>query len=181
MQSHFIPLLAVFLRYQLVTEVIPDTAGTYISAPTDDSYCAIPVNHLMSEIDRDQSARLSTSAKTILVVDDDREILGLVSNYLRSWGYFVLTAASGVEGISAAEAHSGPIDLLLADVDMPGMTGIEFAKYLLRRSSVPVIFMSGFGEAQNLDSLPGDVGFLPKPFSLADLAQMTRRFFKSEK
>src|SRR5207249_4077615 len=119
---------------------------------------------------RDQSAPLHTSAKTILVVDDDREILALVSNYLCSLGYAVLTAASGVEGISAAEAHAGPIDLLLVDVDMPGMTGIEFVKYFSsRRSDVPVIFMSGFGESQELGSLSGAIEFLPKPFSLSEL------------
>jgi CheY-like chemotaxis protein len=132
----------------------------------------------MSEIDRGPSL----SQKTILVVDDDREILGLVSDYLCSLGYTVLTAESGVEGISAAEAHSAPIDLLLADVDLPGMTGVEFAKYFLsRRSDVPLIFMSGLGGAQDLDSLPGEVEFLPKPFSLAELAEKTIRLISVNK
>ena len=94
----------------------------------------------------------------------------------RSLGYTVLTAKSGPEGISAAETHSGPIDLLLVDVDMPGMTGVEFAKYFLRRrSDVPVIFMSGFGDSQELASLSGTVEFLPKPFSLSELAGKTIR------
>jgi CheY-like chemotaxis protein len=137
---------------------------------------AIPVNRPMSEIERDQSAHLYTSAKTILVVDDDREILDLVSNYLGSLGYTVLMAKSGPEGISAAEAHVGPIDLLLVDLEMPGMTGIEFAKYFLsRRSDVPVIFMSGFGDSQELASLHGTVEFLPKPFSLSELGGKTIR------
>jgi CheY-like chemotaxis protein len=145
----------------------------YIFSPVRSPLFAIPVNCPMSEIDRDRSAHLYTSAKTILVVDDDREILDLVSNYLGSLGYTVLMAKSGPEGISAAEAHVGPIDLLLVDVGMPG---IEYAKYFLsRRSDVPVIFMSGFGDSQELASLHGTVEFLPKPFSLSELGGKTIR------
>jgi len=134
----------------------------------------------MSEIDRGSSSTQSLPQKTILVVDDDREILDLVSNYLCSLGYTVLVAKSGPEAISAAEAHSGPIHLLLVDVDMPGMTGVEFAKYFLsRRSDVPVIFMSGFGESQELGSLSGAIEFLPKPFSLSELAGKTIRLISA--
>jgi len=135
----------------------------------------------MSEIDRYHSANLHTSAKTILVVDDDREILALVSNYLCSLGYRVLTAASGAEAMSTAEAHLGPVDLLLLDVSMPGMTGVEFAKYFLsRRDGVPVIFMSGFGESQELESVPDGVEFLAKPFSLSELGGKTIRLISAK-
>ena len=134
----------------------------------------------MSEIDRGSSSTQSLPQKTILVVDDDREILDLVSNYLCSLGYTVLVAKSGPEAISAVESHFGPIDLLLVDVGMPGMTGIEFVKYFSsRRSDVPVIFMSGFGESQELGSLSGAIEFLPKPFSLSELAGKTIRLISA--
>jgi two-component system cell cycle sensor histidine kinase/response regulator CckA len=130
----------------------------------------------MSEIERGPSSTQSLSQKTILVVDDDREILDLVSNYLCSLGYTVLAAKSGPEAINVAESHFGAIDLLLVDVEMPGMIGVEFAKYFLsRRSDVSVIFMSGFGDSQEFASLPGTVEFLPKPFSLSELGGKTIR------
>jgi CheY-like chemotaxis protein len=136
----------------------------------------------MSEIDCDQSADRHVSAKTILVVDDDKQILHLVATYLCRLGYTVLMAESGTEGISLAETHPAPIHLLLVDVNMPGMSGFEFANYLAnRRTDVHVIYMSGVGEAQALNSLLREVEFLLKPFSLADLAHKAERLLKREK
>jgi CheY-like chemotaxis protein len=136
----------------------------------------------MPAIDSGPLPNYSPTEKTILVVDDDREILGLVSNYLRSLGYKVLTAESGPEGINAAEAHSGAIDLLLVDVGLPGMTGLEFAKYFLSdHRDVPVVFLSGSGHSEELASLTGTVEFLPKPFSLSELGGKTIRLISADK
>ncbi len=124
--------------------------------------------------------RISLSHKTILVVDDDREVLSLVSNYLCSLGFMVLKAASGEEAISVTEGYSSPIALLLVDVEMPGMSGLEFAGYFLsRRSDVPVILMSGLGKHE-LGSLSGTIEFLPKPFSFAELAGKTIRLISTK-
>ncbi|MFL6301007.1 MAG: response regulator [Terriglobales bacterium] len=130
----------------------------------------------MSEIEH----RISLPHKTILVVDDDREVLSLVSNYLCSLGFIVLKAASGEEAIIVAEADSGSIALLLVDAEMPGMSGLEFAEsFLSRRSDVPLILMSGFGK-HGLGSLSGRIEFLPKPFSFAELAGKTIRLISAK-
>src|SRR5260370_416911 len=61
----------------------------------------------------------------ITVVDDNPAILQLVAGVLRMQGYRVLEAESGAEALDAAEHHDKPVDLLLTDIDMPGMDGIS--------------------------------------------------------
>ena len=103
---------------------------------------------------------------TILVVDDDSNLLEAVREILQAHGYEVLKAISGEEALRAAQAHSGPIALLLADVVMPGLSGPDVAHRLRStRPDTKVLFMSGFTNdvvfSRGLD--PGDP-FLVKPF-----------------
>ena len=65
---------------------------------------------------------------TIAVVDDNPAILQLVAKVLRIQGYQVLEAGCGAEAMDAAKRHDKPVDLLLTDVDMPGMDGVTFAR-----------------------------------------------------
>ena len=111
-------------------------------------------------------------AVTVLVVEDEPGVRGLVSAALRREGYLVLQAESGKAAIQAA-AQAGRIDVLLTDVAMPGMTGIELATTLARtQSDMRVIVMSG--HPPNLVSLPKlqrPVEFLGKPFTPRDLRE----------
>jgi CheY-like chemotaxis protein len=124
----------------------------------------------------DRGTNPNVSGRTILVVDDDKAIVGLISNYLLRTGFGVLCARSAAEAITVAEAHVGRIDLLLADVMMSGMTGLELGAYLnKRRDGIRVIYMSGYvpAEVQRELALTG-APILTKPFSLADLAETIR-------
>ena len=76
----------------------------------------------------------------ILAVDDDARILNFLKAKLKASGYEILTAANGVEGLSQAQAQEP--DLIVLDVLMPGMDGLEMLKQLRVFSSVPVIFLS---------------------------------------
>ena len=103
---------------------------------------------------------------TILVVDDDSNLLEAVRDILQAHGYEVLTAISGEEAFRVAQADSRPIALLLADVVMPGLNGPDVAHRLRStRPDMKVLFMSGFTSevvfSRGLD--PGDP-FLVKPF-----------------
>jgi two-component system cell cycle sensor histidine kinase/response regulator CckA len=105
---------------------------------------------------------------TVTVADDNRGVLELVSSVLRTQGYRVLEATSGPEALDLAERHDCPVDLLLTDIEMPGMDGIELSRSMLaQRPGTKIIFMSGSGtlEEVEVDGAP----FLSKPFAIPEL------------
>jgi CheY-like chemotaxis protein len=107
---------------------------------------------------------------TILVVDDDRMVLDYCSHVLSGLSCFhVLKARSGAEAIDTAARHSGPIDLLVSDISMPGgISGIELAERLgSMRLGIRVLLISGYSE-ESL-SLRDGWEFLAKPFAPCDL------------
>lgn len=111
-----------------------------------------------------------TTQSTILVIDDDTVLLGLLRQYLEKAGYRVETAANGLEGLQRAyELHP---DLVLLDVMMPRMDGWEACTRLREISKVPVIMLTA--KDQESDKLRGfGLGiddYVTKPFSFAELA-----------
>ena len=108
---------------------------------------------------------------TILVVDDNIEIRTFTKAFLEHAGYCVITAADGQDGLRSYEIHQPNIVLLLTDVCMPNMDGLELADRVLRLDSrLPVLFMSG-------DKCAADRGFgcLEKPFRPAELMERVSR------
>src|SRR5438067_9175939 len=86
-----------------------------------------------------------TGAKTILVADDDEALLKFVSGFLAQSGFHVLVAGSGEEALKQSKTYNGPIHLLLSNIQMPGITGIELGtKLTLERPDTKVMLMSGF-------------------------------------
>jgi two-component system cell cycle sensor histidine kinase/response regulator CckA len=108
----------------------------------------------------------------ILLVEDDSGVRGLMAEILESEGYAVTVAAHPREALNLAEALREPIDLLLTDVIMPGMSGRDLARELApRRPGLQVLYVSGYaGEAiaRHGGIEPGG-RFLQKPFSEIDL------------
>ncbi|QAV33345.1 DNA-binding response regulator, OmpR family, contains REC and winged-helix (wHTH) domain [Fervidobacterium changbaicum] len=107
--------------------------------------------------------------RTILVVDDEYDIRNMLKNYLEMNNYDVLTAKNSKEAFEII--LSGKIDLVLLDIMMPGMDGIEFCKMVREKINCPIIFLS----AKNLEediikalSIGGD-DYITKPFSLKEL------------
>src|ERR1019366_8466104 len=99
------------------------------------------------------------TAETVLVVDDDVRILALTGEMLRVAGYRVLKASVSAEAVLIFERNAEEIDLVLSDVQMPGLTGPELAGRLRQRSpDLPIVFMTGCTE----DSAPPHA--LQKPF-----------------
>lgn len=108
-------------------------------------------------------------AAKILVVDDEQSILDLVSAYLRQDGYEVHTATDGPGGLSAARAFKP--DLVVLDVMLPGMDGLEVLAHLRRESDVYVILLTA--RSEETDKIVGlSMGaddYLAKPFSPREL------------
>ena len=105
----------------------------------------------------------------ILVIDDEQSILDLVTAYLRKEGFEYLTAKDGPSGLQAARAHKP--DLVVLDIMLPGMDGIELLTQLRRESDVYVIMLTA--RTEEIDKLLGlSVGaddYLTKPFSPREL------------
>ena len=115
--------------------------------------------------------------ETILVADDDPEVLDLVRDILQAEGYAVLTAADGEEALSVAERHGGPIHGLLADVVMPKVSGPELADRLARtRRETKTMFMSGYTSetAGQFGLIRAGAPFVGKPFTAGLLTQKLR-------
>jgi CheY-like chemotaxis protein len=105
---------------------------------------------------------------TILIVDDERLVLGLLRRVLLDAGFTLLEADSGETALALSRSHAGPIDILLTDLKMPGMCGQELARSIAaERPDIRVIYMSGYSDQSS--TLPrvgrGAASFLAKPFT----------------
>ena len=121
---------------------------------------------------------LPSGSETILLVEDEPMVRQMVRTLLTGCGYIVLEAIQGDDALRVAEAHAGPIHLLLTDVVMPRMSGRELAERLKAvRPEVQVLFMSGYTDdavmRHGLEQ--AEVELLQKPFTHLALAQRVRR------
>jgi two-component system alkaline phosphatase synthesis response regulator PhoP len=109
------------------------------------------------------------SSAKILIVDDEPSILNLVSSYLKADGYEVYTAADGPSGLKAARAYKP--DLIILDLMLPGMDGLEILTRLRRESDVYIILLTA--RTEETDKIVGlSVGaddYVTKPFSPREL------------
>jgi PAS domain S-box-containing protein len=115
--------------------------------------------------------------ETILLVEDEPAVRGLVHETLRLHGYTVLEARHGIEALLTSAKYVGPIHLLLTDVVMPQMSGPEVAEKILTvRPGIKVLYMSGYPDHPVFDrgGVSRETGFLPKPFSPQVMAQKVR-------
>jgi DNA-binding response OmpR family regulator len=110
-----------------------------------------------------------STAETVLVVDDDRHIVQLVSLYLSKAGYRVVSAYDGAEALRKVRDLAP--DLLILDVMLPGPDGLEVCRSLRRTSEVPIVILSA--RSSDLDKVAGlQLGaddYLTKPFNPAEL------------
>ncbi len=117
----------------------------------------------------------------LLVVDDDPSIAGLLDQALREWGYEVLVARNGQEGLDLLGRHC--VDGIVLDMHMPimdGRTMLDELRWLGHQ--MPVLVMSGASEEQTLRRLlqEGAQGFFMKPFQLASLQEVCRKIFQND-
>lgn len=114
----------------------------------------------------------SLEPKTILVVDDEVKMRAVLKLGLMRHGFTVLEAASGEEALRVSSTCEGPIHLLLVDVIMPGMSGVELAPQIMAsRPEMKVILMSGYRDDQVFlnAALNPNTPFFHKPFTIEAL------------
>lgn len=121
---------------------------------------------------------------TILLVDDDPLVSGLVEATLSAQGYRVLAARDSDQALRLSDSHEGPIHLLIADQVMPPfMSGQEVATCLrLMRPDLMVLYISGYGATDSVVDEVGDAyaAFLAKPFSPQDLVAKVAALVRDE-
>lgn len=114
-----------------------------------------------------------SKGETVLLVEDEAAIREVAQILLKELGYIVLIAGTPGEAIKLARTHTAKIQLLITDVVMPEMNGLELAKLICDiKPAVKCLFTSGYSAdvIAHQGVLDEDVCFLPKPFSMHDLA-----------
>lgn len=114
----------------------------------------------------------------VLLVDDDAAALGLAANALRADGHAVTTAADGLEALERFRATPAAFDLVITDVQMPGLDGIALVETVLaERAGTRAVLMSALaGELTRAEQLAArGVGVLSKPYTLDSLKGAVRK------
>jgi len=129
-----------------------------------------------SKVERDEP--IARGSERILFVDDEEMLVEMVRETLHGMGYRVVATESSVKALKIFRAHPARFDLLITDMTMPGMTGVDLAREVMQiRPDIPVILCTGFSEnvseqqAKNL----GIREFIMKPVTVAGLARAVRK------
>jgi len=135
-------------------------------------------------VERKTPAPLHPGDETVLLVEDEPEVRSLVQRILKTQGYTVVTAANPDEAVAVAREFKGTIQLMVTDVVMPGMSGIQLADRLQpTRPSMRVLFVSGYtDDAMGPHGIlePGKA-FLQKPFTPVALARKVREILDADR
>lgn len=129
-----------------------------------------------------EAAGVPAETGTILVVLDHEETRQVVDRALKAQGYTVLTASGGTEAMTLVAAHPGPIDLLISDVLIWGMTGAELYGRVRRiHRRLRVLFVSGYTDEvlRQHGVSPSTAPFMRKPFGPPALVALVRQVLAS--
>lgn len=118
--------------------------------------------------------RMASRGETILLAEDEAGVRKYTREILERYGYVILEATNGAEALSVARSHRGTIHLLLTDIIMPTVGGVELAeKFTAEFPGIPVLFMSGYAE-QIMRHWNVLSAYIQKPFTLSDLLTQVR-------
>ena len=138
----------------------------------------LPASGAAHQATSKRSTRASPGRATVLVVEDVEVVRSLVRKILEGDGYDVITANGGAEAIESVGRLTRPVDLLLTDMVMPGMSGRDLYKELhVLHPELRVIYMSGHTQDPELhrEAETGQADFLQKPFSVNTLVETVRQ------
>lgn len=132
---------------------------------------------LWREVTDDQGSGLPRGRETVLVVEDETYVRELVADVLGRQGYQVMQASDGIEALERVTLAKGRVDLIVSDVVMPRLGGLELYRELVSRDLVvPMLFMSGYpDESNSLSAVTAEgVPFIRKPFALESIVAKVR-------
>lgn len=132
---------------------------------------------------KSDAKELPRGSETVLLVEDEKGVRELAREYLELTGYTVIEAEDGHTALELAAMHVGPIQLLMTDVVMPGISGRELAgRVKAIRPEIKTLFMSGYTDQAVVHHgiLDTDAALLQKPFTMAALATKLREILSTE-
>ncbi len=116
--------------------------------------------------------------KNILIIDDDRDLSGILSDMLEDYGYHTAVAGDGEEALEMLAKLT--FHLIILDINLPGQTGFDLCRELRETSTVPVLFSSA--RTSETDRITGfDLGgddYLPKPYSMKELLSRVKALIR---
>ena len=128
-------------------------------------------------------AELARGTGTILIVEDEEQVMDVTRTILKRLGYHVLTARTGMEGVNVGRSYDGDIDLAIIDIYLPDMRGDVIYKLLMKaRNNLKVIICSAYAfddPAQKILNA-GAQAFIQKPFRLATLSEKVKNVLEGE-
>ncbi len=122
-----------------------------------------------------------TGTETILIVEDDAQVLDLSQAILKQQGYTILLAENGGQALTVLETYDGPVHLLLTDVIMPGMNGRElYMKVSEKYPNLKVLYMSGYPDniLTHHGLLEAGITLIQKPFNVQTLVAKVREVLR---
>jgi len=119
--------------------------------------------------------------KHVLIIDDDPEVLSMITRYLRHAGYGVITACDGIEGLRRLD--EGGYDLVITDIVIPYVSGVGVVSVLKKnRPEIPVIAITGYGKEPESAAIEKDADMvLSKPVKMARLREHVEQLLSSGK
>jgi len=120
---------------------------------------------------------IQKGTEQILIVDDEDSTVRMEKQMLEQLGYHVTARTSSIEALEAFRAAPDKFDLVITDMTMPNMTGVELAKEILNiRSNIPIVICTGFSEQMSKDTTKamGISGFVMKPVLMGEVAKKIR-------
>jgi PAS domain S-box-containing protein len=118
------------------------------------------------------SVRSSSGVRTLLVVEDEPEVLEIVASSLRDNGFEVICAPDAAHALAVLRANP-LISLIFTDIVMPGINGVALAEEARRlRPGIPVVFASGYSDEAITEQLPKGSIFLQKPYRIASVTKL---------
>jgi two-component system cell cycle sensor histidine kinase/response regulator CckA len=121
-------------------------------------------------------------SETVLLVEDEASVRQLVRETLEAGGYKLLEAEDGEAALRVSSRHDGPIDILITDVVMPGISGQELSRRLcIADPKLKVLYLSGYTEDSIIreGALEAGTAFLQKPFTLQSLSRKVREVLRN--
>ncbi|MFO7556359.1 MAG: response regulator [Desulfobacterales bacterium] len=171
------------MNLNIVYEIVQSYKGnTHISTDPDGK---TTVNVYLPVIDKktDNVSKVSTETdillgnETILLVDDEEDVLEMMHSMLARFGYQVISTSNSIEALDIFQKKSETFDLVITDQTMPEMTGMELIKeFALIRDDIPIILCTGFSEKFTEDTTKhlGISTLVGKPASIVEIAEKIR-------
>jgi len=143
----------------------------------------IPTVDSESEATMQVDDPLSRGSESILLLDDEQTVVEMGTRLLECLGYKVTSQTESVKALEVFRSSPDDFDLVITDYTMPKLTGLDFAREVLRiRPDIPVLLCTGFSEKITPDSVKGlGMGLLMKPYGMREISEMVRKTLDTRK